>query len=134
MSGTPRRGDHEGFDELAVGWALHALEPEDETLFAAHLAGCTRCAQTVAETAAVLAAMADDLPRAEPSATAEAVTGRPSTSATNRRAWGSSTVASASSATDSYNVTVDAACPASERRSRSQRRDRFLRRGSRRRG
>ena len=37
MSAGPRRhrGDHEAFDELAVGWALHALEPEDEALFAA---------------------------------------------------------------------------------------------------
>ena len=26
--------DHAAFDELAVGWALHALEPEDESLFA----------------------------------------------------------------------------------------------------
>ena len=27
---NPRQDDHEAFDELAVGWALHALEPEDE--------------------------------------------------------------------------------------------------------
>src|SRR4051812_49818538 len=67
MSATPRRGDHEVFDELAVGWALHALEPEDETLFARHLPDCPRCAQTVAETAEVMAAMATDLPAAEPS-------------------------------------------------------------------
>ena len=60
--------DHETFDELAVGWALHALEPEDEDVFAAHLPGCSRCAHTVAETSEVMAAMAADLPRAEPSA------------------------------------------------------------------
>jgi anti-sigma factor RsiW len=59
--------DHREFDELAVGWALHALEPEDETVFAAHLAGCDRCADTVAETTEVMAAMATDLPAAEPS-------------------------------------------------------------------
>jgi hypothetical protein len=59
--------DHALFDELAVGWALHALEPEDESIFAAHLGGCPRCLQTVAETAEVMAAMAADLPVAEPS-------------------------------------------------------------------
>jgi anti-sigma-K factor RskA len=67
MSATPGRGDHEVFDALAVGWALHALEPEDETAFARHLPDCPRCAQTVAETEDVMAAMATDLPPAEPS-------------------------------------------------------------------
>jgi anti-sigma-K factor RskA len=60
-------GDHELFDELAVGWALHALEPEDEAVFAQHLPDCARCARTVAETHDVMAAMAQDLPPAEPS-------------------------------------------------------------------
>ncbi|RBY89008.1 anti-sigma factor [Blastococcus sp. TBT05-19] len=59
-------GEH-AFDELAVGWALHALEPDDEAAFARHLPGCERCARTVAETAEVMAAMAYDLPSAEPS-------------------------------------------------------------------
>jgi hypothetical protein len=62
-----RDDEHRSWDELAVGWALHALEPEDETVFAAHLAGCHRCARTVAETSEVMAAMAGDLPEAEPS-------------------------------------------------------------------
>jgi len=62
---TPR--DHTAYDELAVGWALRALEPEDEALFAAHLAGCARCAATVGETEDVMAAMATDLPQQEPS-------------------------------------------------------------------
>jgi anti-sigma factor RsiW len=56
-----------GFDELAVGWALHALEPEEEAAFARHLAGCERCARTVADTSEAMAAMARDLPAAEPS-------------------------------------------------------------------
>ena len=47
---TADHTEHAPFDELAVGWALHALEPEDEALFVAHLAGCERCAATVAET------------------------------------------------------------------------------------
>jgi hypothetical protein len=58
---------HARYDELAVGWTLHALEPEDESLFLAHLAGCDRCATTVDETREVMAAMAADLPQAEPS-------------------------------------------------------------------
>ncbi len=62
----PRRGGHEAFDELAVGWALHALEPEDEELFAAHLPTCPRCRQTVAETTDVMGALVGDLPPADP--------------------------------------------------------------------
>jgi hypothetical protein len=70
VSGDPRaaRGnDHATFDELAVGWALHALEPEDEAVFTRHLPDCARCARTVAETSDVMAALATDLPPAEPS-------------------------------------------------------------------
>jgi anti-sigma-K factor RskA len=59
--------DHAGYDELAVGWALHALEPEDEAMFLAHLPGCERCARTVDQTREVMSAMATDLPPAEPS-------------------------------------------------------------------
>ena len=62
----PRRGEHETFDELAVGWALHALEPEDEELFAAHLPTCPRCRQTVTETTDVMGALVDDLPPVDP--------------------------------------------------------------------
>ncbi len=41
---------HRRYEELAVGHALHALEPEDELTFTAHLADCSRCADVVAET------------------------------------------------------------------------------------
>jgi hypothetical protein len=71
VSGDPRArrgGDHALFDELAVGWALHSLEPEDEALFARHLPDCARCARTASETSEVMAALAADLPGAEPSA------------------------------------------------------------------
>lgn len=40
---------HERYDELAAGYALAALEPADEQLFAAHLATCAQCQQAVAE-------------------------------------------------------------------------------------
>jgi anti-sigma factor RsiW len=59
--------EHARYDELAVGWTLHALEPEDESLFLAHLTTCDRCATTVDETREVMAAMAADLPQPEPS-------------------------------------------------------------------
>ncbi|MCO7218699.1 anti-sigma factor domain-containing protein [Klenkia sp. PcliD-1-E] len=62
-----RRDEHQEWDELAVGWAMHALEPEDETAFTAHLAGCARCRGTVSDTTEVMAALASDLPPAEPS-------------------------------------------------------------------
>ncbi|SFT72897.1 Anti-sigma-K factor rskA [Geodermatophilus amargosae] len=64
---NPRQDDHGPYDELAVGWALHALEPEDEALFGAHLSSCPRCTRTVAETSEVMSALAGDLPQAEPS-------------------------------------------------------------------
>ena len=64
---TTPQPDHEVFDQLAVGWALHALEPEDEALFGRHLPDCTLCARTVSETEEVMGAMAADLPAAEPS-------------------------------------------------------------------
>ncbi len=64
---SARPDSHEPFDELAVGWALHALEPEDEAVFSAHLPRCPRCARTVAETSEVMSALASDLPPAEPS-------------------------------------------------------------------
>lgn len=35
--------DHVRYDELAVGYALAALEPADEQLFLAHLPGCAAC-------------------------------------------------------------------------------------------
>ncbi len=63
----PTSSGHEIFDELAVGWALHALEPEDEAVFAVHLPGCARCAETVAETTELMGDMAADLPSEEPS-------------------------------------------------------------------
>ncbi|NEM07857.1 anti-sigma factor domain-containing protein [Geodermatophilus normandii] len=64
---NPRQDDHGPYDELAVGWALHALEPEDEALFGVHLPSCPRCTRTVAETSEVMSALAGDLPQAEPS-------------------------------------------------------------------
>ncbi len=40
---------HEFYDQLAVGHALSALEPEDEQLFLAHLPGCAACERALTE-------------------------------------------------------------------------------------
>ena len=41
-------GGHDRFEELAVGHALAALEPDDEQAFLAHLRGCAACERNVA--------------------------------------------------------------------------------------
>ncbi len=62
----PGPGHGEAAEELAVGWALHALEPEDAEVFARHLAGCARCRQVVEETTDVMASLAGAAASAEP--------------------------------------------------------------------
>jgi anti-sigma-K factor RskA len=59
-------GHDETSEELAVGWALHALEPEDAELFTRHLEGCARCRQVVEETTDVMAELASAAPAAAP--------------------------------------------------------------------
>ena len=46
---TARENAHERYEELAVGHALSALEPEDEQAFLSHLPGCAACARALAE-------------------------------------------------------------------------------------
>ncbi|WP_433787552.1 anti-sigma factor domain-containing protein [Actinomycetospora sp. CA-101289] len=59
--------DHtDDHDALAVGWALHALDAEDEADFAAHLATCERCRQTVDETLETFGGIAEALEPAAP--------------------------------------------------------------------
>jgi len=65
--GGSGRRDHEEFDEFAVGWALRALEPDDESRFGKHLLDCSRCTQTVREAQDMTAAMAMAVPLEEPS-------------------------------------------------------------------
>ena len=40
---------HAKYDQLAAGFALSALEPEDEVAFRSHLPGCARCAEALLE-------------------------------------------------------------------------------------
>jgi anti-sigma-K factor RskA len=49
---------HDEWDEIAAGHALGALEPDDEQRFVAHLATCDLCPAVLAETDAVMAALA----------------------------------------------------------------------------
>ena len=57
---------HSPWDELAVGQALGALEPEDEQTFVSHVRGCSECAQTVADIEAVSGELAYAVPSEEP--------------------------------------------------------------------
>ena len=57
--------------ELAVGWALHTLEPAEEILVAAHLRGCSECTRTLAETELVGAVLGLSVPESIPSAELE---------------------------------------------------------------
>jgi len=59
---------HEEYDALAAGWALHALEPDDEALFADHLAECPVCPRAVAELEATLGELAVAAPATDPPA------------------------------------------------------------------
>jgi anti-sigma-K factor RskA len=49
---------HSSYDELAVGYALSALEPDDEQQFVDHLRGCAVCARSLAEHTETLAHLA----------------------------------------------------------------------------
>ncbi|MGH3905308.1 MAG: hypothetical protein ACRDTE_14120 [Pseudonocardiaceae bacterium] len=53
--------------EMAVGLALHALEPDEEILVAAHLPDCAECARIVAETEQVGTTLGLSIPEMTPS-------------------------------------------------------------------
>jgi len=68
MSGLDRNdAAHAEWDELAVGWAMRALEPDDEGRFTTHLRTCERCASSVQDSGRVLAALVEQLPLQSPS-------------------------------------------------------------------
>ena len=67
MSGTAPTG-HERYEELAVGHALHALEPEDEMAAVGHLRVCDSCRRLAADTEEVSAALAALAPPVQPPA------------------------------------------------------------------
>jgi hypothetical protein len=57
--------------ELAVGWALHTLEPAGDSLVTAHLPDCPICTSTATETEEVGATLGLSIPQAIPSAELE---------------------------------------------------------------
>lgn len=59
---------HELYEQLAVGHALDALEPEDELQFTRHLAHCAACQRAVAEHTETLSHLAYAAEDAEPPA------------------------------------------------------------------
>jgi anti-sigma-K factor RskA len=60
------RSDHGQYDALAVGWALHALEPGEEHAFGIHLATCPQCQRAVAESEEALGRLAYEVPLIDP--------------------------------------------------------------------
>ncbi|WP_367129355.1 anti-sigma factor [Saccharothrix sp. HUAS TT1] len=52
-----RRDERCPQEELAVGFAMHALEPDEEARMHAHLPGCARCRETVGTTQEVTAVL-----------------------------------------------------------------------------
>jgi Anti-sigma-K factor rskA/Putative zinc-finger len=64
---TDARGEHAQFDELAAGYALHALDSEDERQFLRHLSDCPRCREALSDYTEVAAALADNPSTMEPS-------------------------------------------------------------------
>ena len=66
---APREPAHERWDELAAGYALDALEPDEEAELMDHLEDCESCRAMLSEhelVAAQLAALADDAESAAP--------------------------------------------------------------------
>ena len=67
---NPVEHDDARWAELAAGYALHALEPDEEQIFTSHLAGCSICQGTLDEhslVAAQLASLVDDTATSAPS-------------------------------------------------------------------
>ncbi|WP_158853064.1 anti-sigma factor [Saccharothrix deserti] len=61
-----QRDDWCPHEELAVGFAMHALEPDDEAWLRAHLPECARCRQAVRATQEVTATLGGSLRQYEP--------------------------------------------------------------------
>ena len=57
--------------EMAVGWALHALEPVGDSLVTAHLPDCPICTTTATQTEQVGATLGLSVPQTDPRAELE---------------------------------------------------------------
>ncbi len=63
---TGSQNDPCGYQEQAVAWALHALEPDDEQEFRGHLPRCAYCRAVVADADEVLAGLGAAVEQLEP--------------------------------------------------------------------
>ncbi|MEU4740923.1 anti-sigma factor [Actinosynnema sp. NPDC023658] len=61
-----QRDDRCPHEELAVGFAMHALEPDEEARMGAHLPGCARCREAVRATQEVTAALGGSVRQYDP--------------------------------------------------------------------
>ena len=66
MTVTGPAADHARLGELAAGYALHALEPQEEAEFLRHLPDCAECQDALAGFTEVTAALADSWPESAP--------------------------------------------------------------------
>jgi anti-sigma-K factor RskA len=57
---------HSEYEELAAGYVLGALEPDDEHIFQRHLGGCAICEANVRELEAVVGELAYAVPPVDP--------------------------------------------------------------------
>lgn len=64
--------NHSDYEELAAGFALGALEPDEEQAFQRHLEGCPACKTTVREFEELTASLAHAAPPVEPPASLRA--------------------------------------------------------------
>jgi anti-sigma-K factor RskA len=58
--------NHSDYEQLAAGFALGSLEPDEEQEFQRHLEGCTACRTTVREFEDLTASLADAAPPVDP--------------------------------------------------------------------
>ena len=63
---APLPASSDGHAELAVAWVLHALEPDEDAVFAAHLGDCPGCLRIVAETEEVTTLLGSAVPVVDP--------------------------------------------------------------------
>jgi hypothetical protein len=63
---TGPEADHARLGELAAGYALHALDPQEEAEFLRHLPDCPECQDALAGYTEVTAALADSWPDSVP--------------------------------------------------------------------
>src|SRR6266542_3281215 len=64
--------NHSDYEELAAGFALGALEPDDEQAFHRHLEGCPSCRSSLREFEELTSSMALAAPQVEPPASLRA--------------------------------------------------------------